>query len=197
MLLAVVISSCTTTAPRFRSGGSSTNTGASDDAAVASIVINETRAEDDRKVDPKHFQAIVHEHNAADTLDDTPAGLSRDKLLLDIVGFLGVPYKYGGQTRSGVDCSGFTALMYSSAASRQLPRSTVEQFATGNPVSDGKLRFGDLVFFNTTGRSPSHVGIFLEEDLFAHASVSDGVTLSSLQSTYYKKRFIGARRILP
>ena len=60
-----------------------------------------------------------------------------------------------------------------------------------------ELQFGDLVFFNTTGRSPSHVGIYLEDDLFAHASVTYGVTISSLESTYYRKRLVGARRVFP
>ena len=60
-----------------------------------------------------------------------------------------------------------------------------------------RLRFGDLVFFNTTGESPSHVGVYIEDDLFAHASVTYGVTISSMESSYYRDRFVGARRIIP
>ena len=77
-----------------------------------------------------------------------------------------------------------------------LPRSARDQFRVGAVVDSDQLEFGDLVFFNTTGRSPSHVGIYLEDDLFAHASVTSGVTISSLESTYYKKRFLGARRLV-
>jgi cell wall-associated NlpC family hydrolase len=86
--------------------------------------------------------------------------------------------------------------VYDSAVQRRLPRSTVEQFRIGTKVGRGDLQFGDLVFFNTTGRVPSHVGIYIEDDLFAHASVTRGVTLSSIESSYYRKRFVGARRIV-
>jgi cell wall-associated NlpC family hydrolase len=121
--------------------------------------------------------------------------LNRDKVLLDVVGFLGVPYVYGGNTKEGIDCSGFTAQVYHSAVKKKLPRSAREQYGSGIPVPASRLQFGDLVFFNTTGRVPSHVGIYIEDDLFAHASVTRGVTFSSLESTYYKKRFVGARRV--
>jgi cell wall-associated NlpC family hydrolase len=70
------------------------------------------------------------------------------------------------------------------------------QYGVGSDVAKPDLQFGDLVFFNTTGRSPSHVGIYIEDDLFAHASVSYGVTISSLESTYYRKRYVGARRVV-
>ncbi len=66
----------------------------------------------------------------------------------------------------------------------------------GSPVSLENLKFGDLIFFNTTGQNPSHVGIYIGDDMFAHASVSFGVTLSSLYSSYYKKRYTEARRII-
>jgi cell wall-associated NlpC family hydrolase len=77
-----------------------------------------------------------------------------------------------------------------------LPRSTTGQYHEGVRVKRHELRFGDLVFFNTTGRRPSHVGIYIEDDLFVHASVNFGVTISSMESTYYKDRFVGARRII-
>ena len=68
--------------------------------------------------------------------------------------------------------------------------------ALGTPVASEELKFGDLLFFNTTGKNPSHVGIYIGDDMFAHASVSFGVTLSSMYSSYYKKRYTGARRII-
>jgi len=118
-------------------------------------------------------------------------------LLLDVVSYLGTPYRYGGTTRKGIDCSGFTSKVYASAVDKQLPRSARDQFSVGAPVKKDELEFGDLVFFKTTKRKrPSHVGIYIEDDIFAHASVNKGVTLSSLESTYYKKRFVGARRVV-
>lgn len=150
----------------------------------------EKEREDDRRVDlrsfnPRHIRR-----------DELPAGVNRDQFLLEVVSYLGVRYSYGGSTAEGMDCSGFTCQVFKYGANRNIPRSTIEQYRSGTRVSKENLRFGDLVFFNTTGESPSHVGIYLEDDVFVHASVVEGVTLSSLESTYYKRRFVGARRVL-
>ena len=125
-----------------------------------------------------------------------PGALNRDHVLLEIVSLLGVPYEYGGADRSGMDCSAFTEAVYGNALRLGLPRSTADQYREGTEIGRDRLRFGDLVFFNTTGESPSHVGVYIEDDLFAHASVSYGVTISSMESAYYRDRFIGARRII-
>jgi cell wall-associated NlpC family hydrolase len=125
-----------------------------------------------------------------------PSALNRDHLLLEIVSLLGVPYEYGGSGRTGMDCSAFTESVYGAALHVPLPRSTADQFREGTEIDRDRLRFGDLVFFNTTGESPSHVGIYIEDDLFAHASVSYGVTISSMENSYYRDRFVGARRIV-
>ena len=125
-----------------------------------------------------------------------PDGLNRDHVLLEIVSLLGVPYEYGGAERGGMDCSAFTEAVYGNALRLRLPRSTSDQYREGTEIGRDRLRFGDLVFFNTTGESPSHVGIYIEDDLFAHASASYGVTISSMESSYYRDRFIGARRII-
>jgi len=125
-----------------------------------------------------------------------PAALNRDHVLLEIVSLLGVPYEYGGADRTGMDCSAFTETVFGAALQHPLSRSTADQYREGTEIERERLRFGDLVFFNTTGESPSHVGIYLEDDLFAHASVTYGVTISSMESSYYRDRFIGARRII-
>jgi len=125
-----------------------------------------------------------------------PPALNRDHVLLEIVALLGVPYEYGGADRGGMDCSAFTETVYGAALHLRIPRSTEDQYREGTEVGRERLRFGDLVFFNTTGESPSHVGIYIEDDLFAHASVTYGVTISSMESAYYRDRFIGARRII-
>lgn len=157
-----------------------------------SKIRREKAKEDDRKVDARTFRSDANTGEES-TL---PNGLDRDKFLLEVVNYLGVKYSYGGNSKSGLDCSGYVCRVFVDAVRKKLPRSTSEQFRFGEKVQKSELRFGDLVFFNTTGRVPSHVGIFLEDDIFAHASVVEGVTLSSLESTYYKKRFVGARRVL-
>lgn len=191
--LALLVTACSTTAPRYRvpSGRLDAADFEYDDASCPALVREELAREDDKKVDVNKAGSIMMRE-----LDDTPVGVSRDKFLLDILAFMGVPYSYGGTTKDGIDCSGFTSLIFASAVDIPLPRSAREQYHIGSKVQRGNLRFGDLVFFNTTGRRPSHVGIYLENDMFAHASISEGVTLSSLESKYYKKRFIGARRVI-
>ena len=188
-----LLASCATTSPRFRSGE---DPDAADEVRKAGTIKKELQKEDDRKVDVPLVRRKLEQPRTGPVVDDTPPGLSRDRLLLDVISYLGVPYVYGGASRKGVDCSGFTSQVYFTAADVSLPRSTREQYTVGARVPRTELRFGDLVFFNTTGKSPSHVGIYIEDDLFAHASVSDGVTFSSLESAYYKKRFVGARRII-
>lgn len=191
--IVLLLASCTTTSPRFRSQD---DPDAAEEIRNATVIKNEVLLEDDRKVDIQRVRSKFEMRHTGPVIDDTPVGLDRDRLLLDVVSFLGVPYKYGGVSKKGVDCSGFTSQVYATAVDVQLPRSTKEQYTVGTKIGRDELRFGDLVFFNTTGRRPSHVGIYIEDDLFAHASVSDGVTFSSLESKYYKKRFVGARRVV-
>lgn len=153
----------------------------------------ETSAEDDRKVDVRSLKRKLPRSPAPAPI---PPGVDRDRFLLEVVSYLGVRYTFGGTTKRGMDCSAFTAHVFRNALQKEIPRSTTEQYRIGDEIDRSDLQFGDLVFFNTTGRSPSHVGIYIEDDVFAHASVVEGVTLSSMESSYYKKRFIGARRIL-
>lgn len=120
----------------------------------------------------------------------------REKILFEAIKFLDTPYKYGGNSQTGIDCSAFTLQVFQNALSVELPRSAREQYAAGEKISKDELQFGDLVFFNTRRVSfPGHVGIYLGENQFVHASRSLGVTVSSLENVYYKKRYVGAKRI--
>jgi cell wall-associated NlpC family hydrolase len=117
-------------------------------------------------------------------------------MMREISKYMGVPFSHGGTSTEGMVCSGYTMTVYKNSIGVTLPRSSVEQSKIGEPVDFEKLKFGDLVFFNTTGETVSHVGIYLGDDLFAHASVSLGVTISSLQSAYFEKRYECARRVI-
>ncbi|AEY01042.1 NLP/P60 family lipoprotein [Oceanimonas sp. GK1] len=107
----------------------------------------------------------------------------------------GVPYRFGGASEQGIDCSAFTQTLYQEAFGLELPRSTNEQVLLGREVERSELRPGDLVFFRT-GRSTRHNGVYIGNGKFAHASSSVGVTISSLDNVYWRSRYWQARRVL-
>ena len=120
--------------------------------------------------------------------------LINDPLLTHVDEWWGTRYKYGGTTKKGIDCSAFVQTIYLSAFGLALPRTARDQYRFSRIISATELEEGDLVFFNTRG-GVSHVGIYLRNNKFAHASVSSGVTVSDLYDPYYMKHFIGAGRI--
>lgn len=108
----------------------------------------------------------------------------------------GTPYRYGGMTRRGVDCSGFVLMTFRDKFDLQLPRETRKQAEIGTEIDKGDLLPGDLVFFKTgSGESGLHVGIYDTDNQFIHASTSRGVMRSSLDNVYWRKNFWQARRI--
>jgi lipoprotein Spr len=120
----------------------------------------------------------------------------REKMLMEVIKYLNTPYKYGGNTKDGMDCSAFTQILFRDVFNISLERSARLQYAQGSVVTkDDTLKFGDLVFFNTRKRvKPGHVGIYIGDNLFAHASTKKGVTITSLDYDYYSRVFMGARR---
>lgn len=107
---------------------------------------------------------------------------------------VGTPYKYGGTTTKGFDCSGFVIHIFNQY-NINLPRTSSAQAKKGTKVERSDLQPGDLVFFNTSGKGISHAGIYLGDGEFAHSSSSKGVTISKMSSSYYDKRFVTARRV--
>jgi len=117
------------------------------------------------------------------------------KLESTVEPLLGIKYRYGGSTTKGFDCSGFVRYVFGKLGI-DLPRSSRELYKVGQKVSKDELRVGDLVFFNTSGKDVSHVGIYMGDGRFVHSSTSKGVTYTSMNDKYYAKRYVGARRIL-
>lgn len=125
----------------------------------------------------------------------TASANSFDSLYSSARSYLGVPYKLGGTTRSGIDCSAYTQVVFKENGV-SIPRTTGQQFSTGSSVAKNKLQQGDLVFFNTMGRGVSHVGIYIGSNNFIHASTSQGVMISSINDPYYwGSRYVGAKRV--
>lgn len=130
-----------------------------------------------------------------DGVDNTAESL-QTRVLRVAQKMLFLPYRWGGTTLRGIDCSAYVRLVFS-FLDLQLPRSVREQFRIGENVERSELSMGDLVFFRTYAKYPSHVGIYLGDNRFIHASSgSREVTISSLDMPYYVKRYIGARRLL-
>jgi len=110
--------------------------------------------------------------------------------------WLGTPYKYGGNDRKGVDCSGFVHAIYQQVYAISLPRTSKEMFNKSTKIKTSELKKGDLVFFDFEGKGVSHVGIYLINNTYAHASTTKGVVISNLDNAYMQKRYVGAGRFL-
>ena len=127
--------------------------------------------------------------------DEEALGLS-EKIVLAAKRMLNIPYRFGGNSLLGIDCSAYVRKVYSMIGI-ELPRSAREQFKEGTPIDADNLSIGDLVFFRTYASYPSHVGIYLGNNLFIHASSKKKkVTIDSLKTPFYIKRYIGAKRLL-
>ncbi len=120
---------------------------------------------------------------------------AKSKLEKTVEPLIGISYRYGGTTTKGFDCSGFVRYVFKQF-DIELPRSSSDMIKLGQKVTKNELRPGDLVFFNTSGKGVSHVGIYMGDNKFVHSSTSKGVVYTDLDSEYYAKRYVGARRIL-
>lgn len=113
--------------------------------------------------------------------------------------WLGVPHRIGGNTKKGVDCSGFVAIMYREIYGKQLARSSADMLKHNcKKVGRSRLEEGDLVFFRTDGsrkKTPNHVGIYLKNGRFIHTSSSRGVMVNSLSEPYYTRSFITGGKV--
>lgn len=116
-------------------------------------------------------------------------------LIAYLVEWLGVPYHYGGDSKSGTDCSGFTKNVYKDVYGKALSRSSNDQYQQCKEISASKLKEGDLVFFKINTKKVGHVGLYLYNNYFIHASTKRGVMISNLDETYYKKYFFAAGRL--
>src|SRR6478736_2418444 len=119
------------------------------------------------------------------------------ELAVRAMGMIGIHYKYGGNLpETGLDCSGLVRYVFKEAWNKELPRTSEEISQVGQKVDTKDLQPGDLVFYNTLRRGFSHVGIYLGDNKFVHSpSAGSSIRIESMDLSYWKKRFNGARRI--
>jgi cell wall-associated NlpC family hydrolase len=137
----------------------------------------------------EHHQKRV----STDTKYDTDDYIRFGKILQS---YLGKPYKGTSKYEAGLDCSHFTQSVFKKFDNIKLPRTSADQYKVGRDVKYKHLTYGDLVFFKTSGRKISHVGIYIDNRRFIHASSSKGVIISGLGEKYWAERYVGARRVL-
>lgn len=124
----------------------------------------------------------------------SPKEITNFNLYSLIDSWYGVPYRFGGTTKSGIDCSSFVNLIYKNVYNKQLSRTTDDIYNSCRKISKGSLIEGDLVFFNINGKH-SHVGVYLANNKFVHASSSQGVVISDLNNPYYEKNYGSGARV--
>src|SRR6202789_2894290 len=156
-------------------------------------------------------QTNISPNQTPDTAPDDQESLAKDylsqimgvalsatsniKLFHFVYDWIGTPYRFGGTSRKGIDCSAFTKELYSQVFNMDIERNSRDIFRMVSPVRRDELKEGDLVFFKIHSRRISHVGIYLGNNRFAHAS-SKGVAISSLDDSYYSRYFYRGGRML-
>lgn len=154
---------------------------------------------DENLVATKALEATLRNEEIAKTVKFTK---KIDDLLAEAQTYLGTPYRYGGMTRNGIDCSAFVLSVFGSVTGMNLPRVAASQAQEGEKIEKDKLQKGDLVFFSHQGRGRiSHVGIVEEvspegDVKFIHAATSRGVMISSLNDSYWGPRYRFAKRVI-
>lgn len=127
-------------------------------------------------------------------LDTEVEAVQNDRLFEYIDGWYGTPYCMGGSSKSCIDCSAFVQMFFTSLYGVALPRTARDQYREARKISRTELQEGDLLFFNTTG-GVSHVGVYLQNNKFVHASSSSGVIISDMFEPYWVKRLISVGRV--
>jgi murein DD-endopeptidase / murein LD-carboxypeptidase len=142
-----------------------------------------------------HDVVVGNENAVQEKLGVSNKEVKNSKLYSFVNDWYGAPYKYGGCKKTGVDCSCFTAHLVETVYGVKTGRTAGEIHKQCEKISTSKLRQGDLVFFIINGKNVSHVGIYLKNDKFVHASTSKGVIISDMNEAYYKKYFHSAGRL--
>ena len=122
--------------------------------------------------------------------------MEKDEVMYKVIEYLNTPYRWGGTTKGGIDCSAFVQTVMYQSLGVILPRTSFEQSNVGVDVAVEDLKFGDLLFFDTMNKGrTTHVGIYLEDGYFVHSGSRTGVAVASLNSEFYSRVFLKAKRV--
>ncbi|WP_407309423.1 C40 family peptidase [Desulfosporosinus sp. SB140] len=160
---------------------------------------SQTNNEQSVKNSPNSSSQAVHTAQTASAKTQPKEQVSRGNddssdIIDHAVSLVGTPYVFGGTSRKGFDCSGFTQYIYAGSGV-SLPRTSYAQYASGVSISKNELQPGDLVFFSTYSKGASHVGIYIGGGRFVHAdNPRVGVTITNLSNSFYTEHYLGARR---
>ena len=155
--------------------------------AIMQPVYTESSASEIEAISSLKFKYAILLDAPVEDLNDT-------RLLAFIDDWYGTRYRLGGNDKSGIDCSAFVQSFFAAIYGLSISRTCREQYDASNRVKRSNLQEGDLVFFKTRGKSISHVGVYLRNNKFIHASTSSGVMISDLTEEYFAKRYAGAGR---
>ncbi|MGB3948967.1 MAG: NlpC/P60 family protein [Bacteroidia bacterium] len=146
-----------------------------------------------KKLKAKAPKKAMHEYYQSYSL--TPDSAQTPYLYYKIYEWIGTRYQYSGTSKKGIDCSGFVAEMYGNVYCTPLPHGSTNIWTKVEPIEQEQLKEGDILFFKIKPNRISHVGIYLGNNKFAHASVRNGVMINDLNETYYKNTFYKAGRV--
>jgi lipoprotein Spr len=160
--------------------------------SLASVNAQNKAKETSKLEDPDNLASQYFSQVMGVAVDAT----SNVKLYKFIYEWIGTPYRFGGNTKKGIDCSAFTKAIYDKVFNTTILRNSRDIFSMVNPLPKDELKEGDLVFFKIKSRSITHIGIYLGDSRFAHASSTRGVVISNLNEPYYSRYFYKGGRIV-
>jgi len=210
IILAIAVSSCTALKPVINNKAESsapqrsnhpgfieniTITPSAPGTNISSPGINNSTVHNTFSIQQNIPEAFIPIQFKYAILMDVPVeALNNLKLFAFIDDWYGTPYRFGGSSKDGIDCSAFAGNLMTAVFGIGLPRMAKEQYKVCEHVQKNNLEEGDLVFFHTTRKGISHVGVYLGNNKFVHASLNYGVTISDLGDGYYARAFRGGGR---